>query len=186
MLRYSWPNRRGALFHLPPRIAFEPSAVAAKEADTLARETRGRVREAWQRSQPAIVSTHRVNYAHLRPASAAAGRAALRGLLKLLVDDGAVFLVDTEVRQLDERAWSIRGIGARGAIVRYYGVPREPIRFPVPAGVTGVELRDGRGGAGIEVGMEEGQGIARLNVGEYLLEWLPRPERAAAQRFVVS
>lgn len=170
LLRYRWPHVQGARFYLPPRIAFEPhghgagSRVGAPAAHRAARE-------AWQRGQPAVISTHRVNYVHLDAAAADAGRAQLRDLLQRLVGDNAVFVTDHEVRQLQERAWSLREIGERGVLIRYCGVPREPVRFPAPAGVTGVEFREGRDGTSVEARVDRGEVEARLNDGEYLLEW---------------
>src|SRR6185295_10515617 len=107
--------------------------------------------------QPAILSTHRANYAHLLHGRAAAGRAALRDLLKRLVEDRAVFLVDAEVRELQERGWSVRPIGSRGALVRYYGVPREPIRFPAAPGATQVRAREGQAADAPEASVEAGE-----------------------------
>lgn len=170
LLRYRWPHVHGARFYLPLRIAFEPhgqtgpSRVGAEAVHRAARES-------WQRAQPAVISTHRVNYVHLDPAAAENGRAALRDLLKRLEGDNAVFLTDREVRELQERAWSLREIGTRGVLVRYYGVPREPVRFPAPPDVTGVVFREGRSDAGAEARVEGGEVEARLNDGEYLIEW---------------
>ena len=56
------------------------------------------MRAAWRRGQPAVVSTHRHNFAHLDPAWSGAGRAALRDLLGRFCADGAVFLTDVQVR----------------------------------------------------------------------------------------
>jgi len=180
LLRYRWPNRRGAMFYLPPRNAFEPSKAEARGMAALVRTARESARAAWGRGQPAIISTHRLNYAHLRPAHSAAGLAALRDLLKGLVEDGAVFLVDAEVRQLEERAWSVRAVGDRAAIVRFHGVPRQPIRFPVPAGVTGARIREGHATGEADVAVDRGEVVARLNVGEFLLGWERGFEREGA------
>jgi hypothetical protein len=130
-----------------------------------------RVREAWNRGQPAVLSTHRANYAHLESGRAAASRGALRDLLQGLVAEGAVFLVDAEVRELQERSWSVRPVGERGALVRYFGVPGVPIRFPAPAGLRQVSIREGRGPGEADARLEGPDVVARLNVGEYLLEW---------------
>jgi hypothetical protein len=170
-LRYQWPNRNGDIFYLPPRVAFEPSAVTPDALPALCATVRRAVRNAWQRGQPAVLSTHRLNYAHLKPEHAAAGRAALRSLLQVLVEDGAVFLVDAEVRQLEDHAWSVRRFGAKAALVRYYGVPREPVRFPAPEGVRAARLREGGGRGESDVRVEDQHVVARLNVGEYLIEW---------------
>ena len=128
-------------------------------------------RAAWSRGQPAIVSTHRVNYAHLDAAWAEAGRAALRELLVALCDEGATFLTDAEVRALEQSGFSVRPIGARGALVRFAGVPGEAIRFPAPPGITGVAVREGRPTDIHALALDRGQVEARLNVGEYLIEW---------------
>jgi hypothetical protein len=168
-LAWRWPNRAGARFYMPPRIAFEPEAGQPARAGAAA--VHRAVRRAWRRGQPAVVSTHRANYVHLDAARAGAGRGALADLLHRLAGDGAVFLADFEVRDLCERAWSVRPIGDRGALVRYYGVPGEPVHLTLPAGVTGARAREGEGPDFVEVTARDGGLVARFNIGEYLLEW---------------
>src|SRR5207244_3079722 len=111
-------------------------------------------------------------------------------LLMRLVSDGAVFVTDSEVRQLLERSWSLREIGGRGVLVRYYGVPREPIRFPARMGTTRVSVREGRGPEDVTVTLEGAEGMARLSVGAYRLEWKrvarPAPRRAPARGGAVT
>jgi hypothetical protein len=170
LLRYRWPHRSGRRFYMPPRIAFEPCREGGGIGSDAVSTTHRAARDAWSRGQPAVISSHRVNYAHLDPAWSESGRASLRRLLDALAEDGAVFLTDLEVHQLVERGWSLREIGERAALLRYYGVPREPLRFPAPAGVSRVAVREGRAD-GVEVGVTGGEVVARLNVGEYLLEW---------------
>ena len=118
-----------------------------------------------------MVSTHRLNYAHLDAGWSDAGRAALRDLLALLAGDSAVYLTDGEVHALVDRGWSERSIGNRGVLVRYFGVPHEPVRFAAPAGVTGVVVREGRGAEHVQATLDGGEVELRANVGEYLLEW---------------
>ncbi len=91
--------------------------------------------------------------------------------MRRLAEDGALFVTDAEVRQIHERGWSMRPIGARGTLLRYYGEPRLAIRIPAPAGSHGVLLREGRGPEGVELAHEGDAAIARLTPGEYLLEW---------------
>ena len=171
LLTFQWPHTRGPHFYLPPRIAFEPAAQPRNAAKVGAEAAARAVKRAWQRGQPAIVSTHRMNYVHLDHAHAEEGRTALRELLVKLEREGAVFLTDREVYELQTRRWSVREIGARGVLVRYYGVPREPIRFGAPSGVTGVSLREGRRDEGADLALANGEVEARLNDGEYLIEW---------------
>lgn len=98
--RWRWPELSGGLLRMPPRIAFEPRGDAAPDAGLGAGRTHVAVRAAWGRGQPAVVSTHRLNYAHLDPTWSGAGRAALRDLLGRMCKDGAVFLTDGKVREL--------------------------------------------------------------------------------------
>jgi hypothetical protein len=171
MLRRRWPNRRGARFYLPPRIVFEPSAWLAGEQPSRIEAARRAVRDAWGRGQPAMLCTHRVNYAHLQLERSGAGRSALRDLLAGLVEDGAAFLTDDEVRQLHERSVSVRPIGASGAIVRCHGVPVEPVRFPVPTHATRAIVRDRNGHGGPELTIEDGHVVARLGAGVHRIDW---------------
>jgi hypothetical protein len=171
LYRYRWPDARGRRFYLPPRIAFEPRGARAGGARLGAQAAHRAVRGAWGRGQPAIVSSHRLNYAHLDAGWSESGRGALRDLLSLLAGDGAVFLTDAEVRSLHERAWSVRAVGERGALLRYYGVPGARVRFPAPAGVEGVSLPEGRTAEAPRFTVGGGQVAAEIHPGEYLLEW---------------
>lgn len=170
MLAWRFPHHAGARFYLPPRVAFEPCGQAKPGGKQGLDAALKGVRAAWGRGQPAVLSTHRLSYAHLDPAWSEAGRAALRALLAALVADGAVFVTDDEIRQLAERGWSLRAVGDRGALLRYYGVPLDPLALPAPDGVTGARFADGRGDGAIAT--EGGRVEVRVQVGEYLLEWV--------------
>ena len=121
-----------------------------------------------------MLSSHRLNYAHLDEPWSEASRTALRELLAKLAADGAVFLTDSEVRQLTQHGWSARSLGARGTLLRDYDVPREVIRIAAPEGATGAVLRaaGGTNGSGEgEVKVEGGMAEVRVNLGEHLIEW---------------
>jgi len=156
---------------MPPRIAFEPTGDAKAPGRRGLEAALHGAREAWSQGRPAVISTHRMNYAHLDPAWSQAGRAALSALLERLCADGAVFLTDHEVRQLSERAWSVRELAGRGVLLRHYGVPRESLRFPAPEGVRRTRLVGPHDDPKAEVGVEQGEVEARVNLGEYVLEW---------------
>jgi hypothetical protein len=107
-----WPHARGARFYMPPRIAFEPCGLGPGRARAVVEKSLAAVRAQWRRGRPAVISSHRLNYAHLDPAWSAAGRDALRALLGALCHEGATFLVDADVRSLVEsgaRAERVRG-----------------------------------------------------------------------------
>jgi len=162
-----WPRFGGRRLYLPPRIAFEPLAGDARTGVAAAHRA---AREAWGRGQPAIVSSHRVNYAHLDADASATGRAALRDLLERLCADRAVFLTDAEVTQLVTGGWSRRDLGDRTTLLRYHGVPGEAARIPAPAGArSGHFAATGDDGARIEV--SEGRAEVRVNVGTHRIEW---------------
>lgn len=176
-LRRRWlglrfPHREGTRFYLPPRIAFEPAGRADAPGRSGLDAAHRAAREAWAKGQPAIVSTHRMNYAHLDAAWSAASLRALEALLVKLCADGAVFLTDHEVRQLVDRAWSVRELGGRGVLVRHYGVPRDPLRFSAPEGVHAARLVGPHDDPRAELDVHDGEVEARLNLGEYVLEWV--------------
>jgi hypothetical protein len=167
---WRWPQGAREPFPMPPRIAFEPRGEASPGARLGASRAHAAVRAAWRRGQPAVVSTHRNNYAHLDASWSEAGRAALGDLLARLCADGAVFLTDTEVRDLVRHGWSVRPLGTHGALLRRHGASDEILRFAAPAEVTGVEVRGGTAD-NARVGLEDGSVVARLGPGEVRLEW---------------
>jgi hypothetical protein len=167
--RLRFPHYEGRRFVMPPRIAFEPLGPDGPSPALGVERTRRAVRDAWHRGQPAVVSTHRMNYVHLQPGWPAAGREALGTLLAELAGEGAMFLADFEVRDLVERGWCARPVGKTGAIFRYFAVPNEPVRWPAPAGVSAVAVLGEAAGA--RFGIEDGHVSARVNVGSYRLEW---------------
>jgi len=169
--RYRWPDPAATRFYLPVRIAFEPGSVHRLPTVQMIEAVHRAARAAWGRGQPAVISTHRVNYARLDPERAKEGRTALADLLKRLAEDGARFLADQEVRALQERSWSLREVGSRGVLVRYFGAPREPVRFPARPGATGLVAREGHGLENVEGKVEGEEAVVRADVGEYLLEW---------------
>jgi hypothetical protein len=175
-LRRRWmglrfPSVENGRFQLPPRIAFEPCGIASPPGRRgLEAALRG-VHEAWGRGHPAIVSSHRMNYAHLDADWSAASRKALDALLEQLCAENAVFLTDDELRQLIERQWSVRELGGRGVLLRHYGVPRDTLRFAAPPDVRGAQLRGPHDDPKAELAVEDGNAEVRVNLGEYVLEW---------------
>jgi hypothetical protein len=168
-MRRRWPQTSGNRLYMPARIAFEPGVREATAASDLS-GVLNRVRAAWSHAQPAVLSTHRANYVQLDPSRGAERREAFALLLEKLCDENAVFLTDAEVLDLHERQWSARPIGKRGSLVRYYGVPREPIHFPAPPGAVRATVQEGRG-PGSEISVLGGEATLRPNVGELLVEW---------------
>lgn len=175
-LRRRWmglrfPHVENGRFLLPPRIAFEPCGIAAAPGRRGLEAALQGVQDAWKRGHPAIVSSHRMNYAHLDADWSAASRQALDTLLVQLCGENAVFLTDHELRQLVERQWSVRELGGRGVLLRHYGVPRDTLRFAVPADVRGAQLRGPHDDPKAELAVADGTAEVRVNLGEYVLEW---------------
>ena len=92
---------------------------------------------AWRRGEPAIVETHRVNFAHAEAAVAAAGRQGLRDYLdgvEALRGGAPVYLTDVEIAGLVERGVSARASGG-GLVVRNgTHARRMAVAIPDPAG----------------------------------------------------
>lgn len=177
-LGFAFPHRAGKRFYMPPRIAFEPRGSAHAAGKVGADAAHRRVREAWAHGRPAVVSSHRLNYAHLDPAWAEAGRAALRDLLARLCAEGATFLVDAEVRALCDRGWSVRATGPAGARLRHHGAAHAAMRFAAPAGAATAHIRPARAegphGAqgGCTITIEDGTAEARTGPGDWDIEWV--------------
>jgi len=145
-------RRWSALVH-PGRIylerncRFEP--VQSPDPAAVTRSCAAEVRRAWQRGEPAIVETHRVNFAHTDPAVAAVGTAALGDLLAALAPGRPVFLVDSEVAALQATGVSARAVPGAGVIVRNLAHSRRPLALPgggvalIPAGASARIGREG-------------------------------------------
>lgn len=95
--------------YLERNCRFEPVQEANPE-DTW-RRCAAEVKAAWERGEPAIIETHRVNFAHTDPAVSVVGREALSHLLEAVAAGGPVFLNDDEVAQIAREgvSRSIRG-----------------------------------------------------------------------------
>ncbi len=121
---------------LEPVQSPDPAAVVA---DCVAR-----TREAWRRGEPAIVETHRVNFAHTEPAVTALGRASLASYLDNLGTE-ALFLTDVEIAGLFRHGTAARSVG--GQVAARNGSHARRL-LPVPTGAgsgrpTGVEAAAG-------------------------------------------
>lgn len=165
---------RGPRLLMPPRIAFEPRGSARSDGRTGSARALRAARAAWGQNRPAVISTHRLNYAHLDAAWSAAGRAALRDLLAGLRGDGAIFLTDAEVRDLAVLGWSWRALGAAsadGVLVRNPAGRASPLRLPAPAGARALQPDGGRADT-LEMGIEGGQAVVRLGAGETRFRWV--------------
>lgn len=123
---------------LEPVQAPDPAAVI----ESCLAETR----RAWEAGRPAIVETHRVNFAHTDPGIVSTGQRALADYLAGLTQDpGALprFLADPEVADLTLRgtAWALRG---QTLVVRNATRSRKVVVVPAAA-VARLQARAGNG-----------------------------------------
>jgi len=165
-----FPDRSGGLLRMPPRIAFEPLGDASPTSRLGVRAALRHAESAWRAGRPAVISTHRLNYAHLDAGWSAAGREALASLLTLLAAHGARFVTDTEVRQWLERRWSVR-VGRDGAVLRHLGDPGEPLRFALPPQARDVRFEGLPDAGSASLQSSDGTAEARVGVGEYRIRW---------------
>ena len=117
--------------YLERNCRFEP--VQSPEPATVTARCADEIRAAWRRGEPAIVETHRVNFAHVDPAIPAVGRAELARLLADVEADGPVFLTDTEVAQLAVRGVSARPVMGTGIVLRNGSRSRRVVAVGPPA-----------------------------------------------------
>jgi len=104
--------------YLERNCRLEPAQSPYPEATVAAcvRETA----RAWQRGEPAIVETHRVNFAHAEAHVVVAGRRALGAYLAGVTSQpgsGPLFLADVEIASLARYGTSVRA-GGGGVVVR--------------------------------------------------------------------
>lgn len=100
--------------YLDRNVRLEPAQ--APDAAVTVTDAIAQTRRAWRHGEPAIVETHRVNFAHGEPDLAAAGRRALGAYLDgLAPGDGArpVFLVAAEIAALARRGASALELGGQ-------------------------------------------------------------------------
>ncbi|MBU0741597.1 hypothetical protein KJ554_04490 [bacterium] len=94
------------------------------------------VQRAWRSGEPAIVGTHRVNYAHFDPETVDVGFAALVHVLDQLGGDPEhepIYLTDVETAQLLRSGTSLRSSGQR-LVLRNLTHSRRPVRLPATDG----------------------------------------------------
>jgi hypothetical protein len=140
--------RQWARWWHPDRIYLERNCrlgpVQAPDPDSVVKACVEDTRRAWTAGQPAIVESHRVNFAHTDAGLVALGRDALDRYLEDIVsnpDGGPVFLTDHELAQLYSRgtSWCVRG-GV--VVVRNATHGRKVVTVPAEA----IEQIAGQGG----------------------------------------
>ncbi len=165
-----FPEHAHGLLRMPPRIAFEPLGDPAPATRVGTSAAQRHAEAAWRAGRPAVISSHRLNYAHLDAAWAAAGREALSALLTALAAHGARFLTDTEVRQLLTRGWSVR-LGRDGGVLRQLRMSQAPLRFALPPHARGAWFEDASAAGAATLQSEGGMAEARVGVGEFRIRW---------------
>ena len=102
----------------PERIYLERNCrlepVQAPDPESVVRQCAAETRQAWAAGEPAIVESHRINFAHTDSSVVDTGLAALDHYLGLMAGDGAeapVFLTDHEIAQLYRlgTSWRVKG-----------------------------------------------------------------------------
>ncbi len=98
--------------YLERNCRLEP--VQAPNVDTVVQQCLADTRNAWKKGYPAIVETHRVNFAHSDPQVVQQGQQAIQNYLLSICENPEnlpVFLVDTEIAQLQSSgvSWVLRG-----------------------------------------------------------------------------
>jgi hypothetical protein len=166
-----WPDPSGKRFYMPARIAFEPRGGQDPRSPVGAVRAHAAARAAWSRGQPAVISTHRVNYAHLDPAWSEAGLSALRDL------DGAsssAMAPPSSPTPRCTRCGSAAGPRARSAAEGSWSAAMDPAGSPCAcrSALRGADARVREGATrDVQVRVEDGHAAAALERGEYLLEW---------------
>lgn len=113
VLERQWARaRHPGRVYLERNCRLEP--VQASDAGAVVAACLAQTRRAWRRGEPAIVETHRVNFAHGDATVAATGRDALEAYLTGLAglgEPGPLYLVDAEIAALVRRGTSLVEVG---------------------------------------------------------------------------
>lgn len=137
VLERQWARaRHPGRVYLERNCRLEP--VQAPDVGAVVAACLAQTQRAWRRGEPAIVETHRVNYAHGDTSVAGDGRGALAAYLTGLAglgEPGPVFLVDAEIAALGRRGTSLVEAGGalvarNGARSRRLAVPARPATAP--------------------------------------------------------
>ncbi len=141
-----WPNgmgdfnRKWRVRYLHRNVDFEPG----EGPDSWARAYEG-IRSAWNRGEPAIVSTHRINYVALEKSSVEANLEQLDRLLACIRrnDPQAVYLTDWEVAQLYESGTCYQQCREDEMIFRNYrSFGFVSVDIPLPRGYRARAVRE--------------------------------------------
>ena len=126
-------NNKSNLRYLVRNVDFEPY-----QPDKTYEPTFTNILDAWKRGEPAIVSTHRVNYAGVNSERV---KNNLHQLAMLLDTIGkacpeAVYLTDCEIGQLYERGIAVRKVNATEMLVRNFTSGSASIDILLPPEIT--------------------------------------------------
>lgn len=158
------------LLYLYRNAFFEPSANLDTAPVAIADETMRAITHAWKHDRPAIICTHRMNYARLSPAESAHSLEALRALLQRIVaaDPRVVFLTDVEVRQLYREGVSQAWIAPHEIRVRNYTREPQELRLSIPDGMSFAGV-DGSA----EVVVDGSSVVLTIEPGDYTVQLKP-------------
>ncbi|HOX26557.1 MAG TPA: hypothetical protein PLL30_08235 [Candidatus Krumholzibacteria bacterium] len=140
--------------YLDRNCLFEPVQQHAPRAITEAAVRD--VDAAWRRREAAIVEAHRINFAHLDPAVHELGRAELAHLLGEFATRGPLFVVDSELADLQRRgtSWVVRG---DRIVVRNLTRARRLVVVPPEAAAAGQEREPSAGAEPLVLVLEPGE-----------------------------
>lgn len=91
--------------YLPRNIYFEP---LGQKDESIVLQTYNQIKQVWERNEPAVIITHRINYAFLAPEAVETNLKYLNKLLNLLInrEKDVAFMTDREVIELCQKSSS--------------------------------------------------------------------------------
>jgi hypothetical protein len=162
-------DRGRDLLRLNRNVFFEPGESPGRDHEEIARESLRAVRHAWQRDRPAVVCTHRMNYARLNSRETEHSLRAMESFLGAIVeaDPRVVFLSDHELRQLYREGVSQERIVPGEIRLRNYTGRRQTLRLQIPRGAELLGVVEALGGGAVETRIEDGGIRVTLEPGDF-------------------
>lgn len=158
------------LTFLAPNAYLDPLGKPDSEAKRGVTACYQGIQEAWARGEPAVVTTHRINYVSLDPEQERQGYTQLERLLNTLHSEHpeVVFLTSWEVGQLYRKGWSSVRYG-QDIVCRNYSGGKCELSAPLESGESVSEVVSLPDGRTCEYRTEEGKLLFAAQEGDYLV-----------------
>jgi hypothetical protein len=154
------------LVYLNRNAHFEPRGIPDEGTEFGMQEIMDDIRKAWRRNQPAIVSTHRLNFVHLDGEIVTENYKQFEQLISniIMAEPGVVFLTDYEVANLFKQGYSVHQIRPDEIRLRNYKEETVEISFTIPKGRSVDGILNTTTGQPVKLDAKETAALAKSSI----------------------